>query len=317
MKKVLIVTNMYPTDTNPSSGIFVKEQIEELERHATFDYKVFLIDGIGKGKKEYFKSIFQIPKMIKKYKPDIIHVHYGISGIFLLFHKPKNCKVILTLHGGDIQEKGSTPLQIFFTKRVVRHADHVFVQNAGMKQIIEKINPQVEIMTCGIDPDFFYPEIHDFKEDNSTTILFPSSPGRWDKNYPLFEKTIENLKKKGIKNIKIETLENLTREEVRKVMSRSDLMILTSVSEGSPQAVKEALLCNLPVVSTPVGDVMEMMEDIPNCFVSTQHKDIELADLAEKALKERNQRIRESFLKKERYFNKNIAERLAKFYEIK
>lgn len=316
MKKILIVTNMFPSNSNPSSGIFVKEQIEELTKYVDFDYRVFLIDGKAKGKLEYLKSIFRVPKLIKKYKPDIIHVHYGISGLFLLFHKSRNSKVIVTLHGGDIQEKGSTPLQIFLTKKVVRYADQVFVQNTEMKKIIEKINPTVEIMTCGIDPDFFCTESINIIEDNSTTILFPSSPCRWDKNYPLFEEVIGILKKKGYKNIRIATLENLSREEVRDVMNQSDVLLMTSVSEGSPQAIKEALLCNLPIVSTPVGDVIDIVENIPNCFVSNSHEAIELAELTEKALIGGKKGIREAFLKKDNYFNKNLAERLAIHYGL-
>ena len=37
-------------------------------------------------------------------------------------------------------------------------------------------------------------------------------------------------------------------------MSACDALVFTSMQEGSPNAVKEALACNLPVVSVPVGD---------------------------------------------------------------
>lgn len=316
MKKILIVTNMYPNEENPSSGIFIKEQITEMKKHYNFDYKVYLIDGIKKGKKEYLRSIFEVPKIIKEYKPDIIHIHYGISGIFLLFHKPKKTKIVVTLHGGDLLPKGSTPMQVFFTKKVIKHADQIFVQNKEMKELAQKINPNVEIMTCGIDPDLFYPDPSIEANKQCKTILFPSSPKRWDKNFPLFEAVVQNLKKRGIENINVKTLENLTRIEVRSIMSNSDVLLMTSVSEGSPQSIKEALLCNLPVVSVPVGDVAEMVEGIPNCYVASKHSVEELAGLVEKVLHANKIGIREKFLKKEKFFNRKIAERLAKHYCI-
>lgn len=316
MKKVLVVTNMYPSEESPFSGIFIQEQLMELKKHYQFDFKIFLIDGIRKGKSEYIKSIFLIPKAIKSYKPDIIHIHYGISGIFLKFFKPKNVKIIVTLHGGDILEKGSTALQIFFTKKVIKLADYIFVQNEEMKILAEKINPNVEIMTCGIDPDFFKPVKPRITTD-SKRILFPSSPERWDKNYQLFEKVIKILKDRGFDKIEIDTLDKLSREQVREKMCDSDVLLMTSVSEGSPQSIKEALSCGLPVVSVPVGDVAEMIEGIPNCYVAGNHDGYELADLVEKSIFGNPKGIREKFMLKENYFNKNIAIRLAKQYNIK
>jgi glycosyltransferase involved in cell wall biosynthesis len=50
-------------------------------------------------------------------------------------------------------------------------------------------------------------------------------------------------------------------------MNAADLLLLTSLAEGSPNVVKEALACNLPVVATDVGDVREVLDGVERCRV--------------------------------------------------
>ncbi len=50
--------------------------------------------------------------------------------------------------------------------------------------------------------------------------------------------------------------------------SAADVMLFTSVQEGSPNCIKEALACGVPVVSVATGDVPEVVDGLTNCAIT-------------------------------------------------
>jgi len=50
-------------------------------------------------------------------------------------------------------------------------------------------------------------------------------------------------------------------------MNACDMMLMTSLIEGSPNVVKEAMACNRPIISVPVGDVAKMIDGVAGCSV--------------------------------------------------
>jgi glycosyltransferase involved in cell wall biosynthesis len=68
------------------------------------------------------------------------------------------------------------------------------------------------------------------------------------------------------------------------LMNAADALIFTSLQEGSPNAVKEALACNLPVVSVPVGDVAERLRGVSNCELVQEDDPDALATALERVL---------------------------------
>lgn len=315
MKKIFFITNMYPTKKNPFWGVFIEEQINSLLKYYEFQEIIYLINGLHKSKFEYLKSIFLLPYLIKKNNPDIIHIHYGISGLFLFFFKP-NVPVYLTLHGCDFLDHGTNRFQVWISKQIAKRVDHLFVQNQEMKNVGLKINPNVNILTCGVDTNFFNPVIAERLIFDKKVIVFPSNPEREEKNYPLFDKVVKRLIDKFNLEVQMKSIDKMTRLQIRDLLSSADCLLMTSISEGSPQVVKEALSCGLPVVSTPVGNVKEMIENVPNCYVSDTFLVDELATLVKRSLEGNKNGIRKMFVDKNIYDNIDIAARLAKFYNI-
>ncbi len=260
--KILYLANAYPTKKNPYYGIYIKEQYEYIQENFNLESKLFVLNGEN-GFKKYFKPL-KIFNIIRNYNPDIIHIHYGLTGIPILLIYPFifKRKIVSTFHGSDINAGGivtilSKILASISTKNI-----------AVSKEIYEKLgkykNKTVHI-PCGVDPLFFD---KDESIERKNKIIFSGHPDRMVKNYKLFQEVIEVLKRKYNEKPEIVIFDNKSREEVKKSLLTSKCLVITSISEGSPQVVKEAIVCNLPIVSTSVGDIPYLLEGLENCYVA-------------------------------------------------
>lgn len=304
---------MYP-GTNPVFGIFVKEQIDEIEKIPGYKNDVYFINASEKGNFRYIVSILAIPLKIIKGGYDIIHIHYGLSALFLLFYRPKT-KVYLTLHGADILKKQGKTYQVYLTKRILKKVDKVFILNKEMEEIVKPLGVSYETVPCGVNTDFFKPLMQEKKDDNYKLIVFPGNPALDVKNFFLFESVLKYLKKKTSFVINYQCINNLSREGVRDLLNKANCLLMTSISEGSPQVIKEALSCGLPVVSVPVGDVNFMVEQVPGCYVSDTYIAGDLGLLVLKAFGGDRHVIRNAFINKHFYDNGSVINKLIKNYE--
>ncbi|MEO5979829.1 MAG: glycosyltransferase family 4 protein [Chryseolinea sp.] len=263
--KVLFVTNMYPVKDYIYFGIHVKEQIERLSKSKGIQADLYFIDG-RKEKTRYLKSIWEIPQKINAGKYDLVHIHYGISGMFLLFHKPK-IPIVITLHSGELfGKKGfiNRHLQRVITMAVIRHVNRIVILNDETKTLLSDFSAKLVKQPCGVDIDFFRP-LTGTSDQRRFTIGFPGNKARAEKNFRLFTQIIMLLQKE----IDIEVIEfhNISRDEVLQSLNKIDLLLMTSLKEGSPQIVKEAMAVNKPVISTPVGDVEDLLKGVTNSRV--------------------------------------------------
>ncbi len=98
-------------------------------------------------------------------------------------------------------------------------------------------------------------------------ILFSSDPDRTEKNYKLFQEAV-NLLIPRFPNLEVHFLKGIPRERVYLYYNASDVLILTSLFEGSPNVIKEAMACNCPIIATDVGDVKELINSTDGCFIT-------------------------------------------------
>jgi glycosyltransferase involved in cell wall biosynthesis len=285
--KILIVTNMWPHEGNPHNGIFVYEQVKALEKYYSDVYfDVYFINGTA-SKIEYLKSIICVNKKIQKGNYDIVHVHFGLSGLFLLWPIRKKIPTLITFHGSDIQSASTHNYwMVKISKIVAQKVDAAVVLNDKMEALVNLLGCKTYKIPCAVNTQIFTAQNNQQKETRKKiSVVFPSDRTRQVKDYPLFKKTIEILRLSYGLDIKEYELKNMGRKDVALLYARCDVLLLTSKSEGSPQVIKEAMSCNLPCVCTPVGDVNYLLEGVRDCYVAKNHDAHELADLTMKSLK--------------------------------
>ena len=131
---------------------------------------------------------------------------------------------------------------------------------------------KVSLLPNGVNLSLFSPK--DKKDslkrlnwnDEFKNILFPANSDIKTKNYSLAVQVIKNLK---MDNVKLHTLKNVNHSDMPTYFSAADAVLFTSLSEGSPNVIKEAMACNRPIVSTDVGDVSEVISNTEGCFTGT------------------------------------------------
>lgn len=257
---------MWPIQKHPYYGIFVKEQIEGLlKNYSDLETEVFFING-KQNKFNYLFSVFTINFKLLFKKYDVIHIHFGLSGLFLLINPFIKTPIITTLHSADIDIVKSNNFFIWVSKRVIKRSERVFYLNDKMLNMFQGQKEKLIYLPCGVNTDEFYEEKVDL-DSQTIKIGFPANKLRPEKNYDLFYKIVSIIKEECEGDITIIEFHNKSRMEIRESLNTIDLLLMTSISEGSPQIIKEALSCNTPIVSTNVGDVEKLLAGVYNCYL--------------------------------------------------
>lgn len=262
---------LFVSSGNSEFGIspIVKNQGESLKQNG-IDLYYFTIKG--KGINGYLKNIPILKKYLKNYNYDIIHAHYSLSAIVATLSGAK--PLVVSLMGSDIYRYG-------ISKKVIKYFnkskwDKTIVKTDNMKKYLN-INDAI-VIPNGVDLNKFEfiqrENAINFTgfEKSKKHILFMSNPDRPEKNFNLAQQACDLL---NDKNIDLHTIYNIPHDKIPYYYYSADLLLFTSLSEGSPNVIKEAMACNLPIVSTDVGDVKEIIGDTEGCFIcSYDPKDV-------------------------------------------
>ena len=291
--KILQVTTNYPTVSNPILGIFMKEQVESVERFGV-ENTIFFSNGsetrVGKkggGAFVHIRSVFRLMWHLMTHRYDLIHCHSALSGMILLLSGGAFFNKCVISFQNDPEKEGDRAffriLYPFFNKVIVKKRTKydslkkmVYLPNGCNMQIFRTLDKSECKRLIGLDQDKRY-------------VLFVdsnTSRKRTQKRRDRFDEVMDILRERyGYDDLETLVMIGVARKDVPAYMNACDLHILSSDQEGSPNSVKECLCCGVPVVATDVGNVHDLLDDVPGCGVADSFTAEELAALADRALR--------------------------------
>jgi glycosyltransferase involved in cell wall biosynthesis len=290
--RVLVVTNMYPTRQEPSVGVVVERQVQSL-RELGLEVEVLHFDRRSRGRRVYWRLGPALRQAVERTQPNLVHVTYGGITAYLATRAVRDRPVVVYFRGSDLLGSPAEPLHRRFTIHLGVVASRIAAARAAAA-IVDSENlraalpsgaagGKVWIVPSGIDLIRFAPLDREKCRTqlgwaaNRKHVLFPAPASRREKRYALAEAAVARLGASGFE-VELHELDGIQHADVPTWINASDVVLLTSTHEGSPNAVKEALACNVPVVTVEVGDVRQRLAGIEGCYIATPTAE----DLAEK-----------------------------------
>jgi len=225
---------------------------------------------IDRSPMDYLRTV---PRVITEARTgyDLIHAHYGLTGPLALaqFRIP----AVLSLWGSDIHGPVAP-----ISRVSARFCDEVVVMSEEMRAAL---GVDCQVIPDGVDLERFTPEPQaqakrrvGWDDRDAADVLFPYPPAREVKNHPRAERIVTVVDNLLERPVRLRTVSGVAHDAVADYMNAADALLLTSDSEGSPNSVKEALACNLPVVATDVGDVRERLAGVEPSHVASSDEEL-------------------------------------------
>ena len=276
---------------------FVTEQGESL-RALGCEVEYFLVKG------NYLRAVKALKRKIHECQPDIVHAHFGLSAITAELQSL--VPVVTTFHNGETLNWHVNFLTSLFSRR----AKHVVYVAQHIYDLVYFKAKKHSIIPCGVNMD----DCHIIDqiaarqqlgfEDGVKYILFGGGFDNLRKNYAILRDAVERIEQapwvpveggERCGNIVCLEMKGLSRAECVLRMNACDLFALPSHSEGSPQALKEAMACNCPILATDIADVKTLLGDRPGHYIlRNPRKTHERWDADEKSLDEMTELLQEA-----------------------
>lgn len=283
--RVLMVTHQLPSAGSPGTMAPVARQIESLR---ALGVDVDVVELTGRRKLKYLQALPALWSRVGR--ADLVHAHFGYCGWLARLQLTK--PLVVSFMGDDLlgtpDETGRlsrlSQCVVQLDRWFAHTVDGVIVKSAEMAHVLAA--RPVHIIPNGVDLDRFTP-IHRSTarmalgwDLHKPIVLFPSDPDNPRKGFALARQAVDVAQVTLGKKIDLVPLWGVAPEQVSFYMNACDALIMTSFVEGSPNVVKEALACNLPVVSVRVGDVPELVADVRQSAVHDRDPQVLGASLA-------------------------------------
>lgn len=322
-KKIRIIM-VIPGKEEGNSMIFSKDQAKYLMNEGIIVQTFFIKSCTNPF--ILFKEFIRFISKIKYFQPDIIHADYGTMTSFFsaLGSLINRIPLVILFRGSDLNNTAKT--DGFFRDLFGRILSQISALKASKiicvsKKLSNRLwwkKHDVEIIFMGVDLESIY--LIDKEKarsiigwnNNAKIVLFNANNPKI-KRLDLALASIEVAKKYN-PSILLEIVKgDVPHEKMVFYLNAADCLLVTSDYEGSPQLVKEAMVCNLPIVSVDVGDVSDRLKDVfPSKIVQ---RDPEKLGIAIFEILELNCRSNSRLVTEKQLCHKKHIRDLIKIYE--
>jgi teichuronic acid biosynthesis glycosyltransferase TuaC len=275
-RRVLFITNMWPDEERPYYGSFIASQARSLAVESVA-VDVLYVRGYA-GIQAYMAALLRVPMVAGRTHHDIVHVHYGHTAVASLGVTQR--PLVVSFCGEDLlgapREQGITlksQVEVAVFRQVARLATVTITKSEEMaQQLPNGVRARNFVLPNGVDLDMFIPRPRETAREElgwssaDKVILFLGNPDDPRKNVDLAYAASE-IVGRSVPDARLEIAWKVPPDRVPILMSAADSLVFPSKSEGSPNAVKEAMACELPIVATAVGDIPQRLADVDNCYV--------------------------------------------------
>ncbi len=293
--RVLVVTCEWPTPETPHWVPFLARQVEFL-RMAGIEIDVFAFRG-ARNPVNYLRAWYHVQQRLRRTSYDLIHAQWSQSAPTVL---PTRLPLVVTFRGGEgegiIGDDGRYTISGYILRAVswlvARRADELIVVSSHMRDYLPP--RPVHIVPSGLDfsrlPLLEAPEARRQLglSPSKRLVLFVGNPAEARKRYNLAREIVSRLDKSL--DAELVVAWRVPHSQIPVYMNACNALLFVSMYEGSPNVVKEALACNLPVVSVAVGDVPERLNGVDGCALCLDDDPDQIA-AALAAVLRRNKRI--------------------------
>ena len=292
---------------------FIREQVGAL-REQGCECEYYYVKG--KGIMGYLRAIPRLRKMIREWKPDVVHAHYGLSCLVANL-ATRRVPVASTYHGSDINVKSVRR----FSKMAIRlSAWNIFVSKKNMALAGAVEGKKCSLIPCGISLSEDQLQTREearkalgWKVDEKK-VLFAGAFDNEVKDPELAKQAMKELKNEGV-NAELIELKGYNRQQVNTLMCAVDCLLMTSKTEGSPQVIKEAMACGCPIVSVDMGDVAERTKGVEGCYVVESREPMDIAEALKKAITFEGKTNGREHILSAGLTNEQVAQRIIRIYE--
>ena len=247
--RVLVVMNFGADPATPQRGRWVIDQVEAL-REGGLDVDLF---SFRPGKDQYLPATRKIRRILKQTDYDLIHAHYGLAGwcAQLAGADP----LVVTFHGTDVRHRIVGRMSRVLTRRIqlVAGASKALFEEEAGRPGLPRPEGRTAVLPCGADLSRFAPidrrEARRYLglDPDQPFLFFPADPDRPETRA---DRAREVASRAGATLL---TGGGIEPDQMPFWMNAANAVLVTSEYEGFGLACLEALACDVPVLSTPVG----------------------------------------------------------------